>query len=173
MIPIVRPVLISEVNELSRIAAKTFFETYVALNPENRDLLKAYTEEFLNPIVLQGSMKEEGTKYFFLEVQNQVAGYLKIVGRKHGTPLELEKLYLIEGFSGQGLGQKLLDFVKELATSTGARSIQLSVYEQNISAIHFYKKNGFKQIGTTQFSYSWKGIDYQDVNWLMKLVLTT
>ena len=60
---------------------------------------------------------------------------------------------------GQGVGRKLMDFVKEQK-----HSMQLTVYEKNASAVEFYKQNGFAFIsektdpatGEKEFLMQWK-----------------
>ncbi|GEM_PF-1043864 len=50
-----------------------------------------------------------------------------------------------ENFRRQHLGQQILDQTIKIARSYGMKTIKLEVYRQNINAIRFYEKNGFRR----------------------------
>ncbi|MES2948925.1 MAG: GNAT family N-acetyltransferase [Pseudomonadota bacterium] len=68
--------------------------------------------------------------------------------------VELATLYVQEHFARAGLGSKLLALGLGLARERGAGSrLWLTVNAQNAHALAFYRKHGFVQAGTTQFSF--------------------
>lgn len=70
---------------------------------------------------------------FCLKQNEEVAGFIGINGQK------IEMLFLSPEYFGKGLGRKLIDFsIKELHTD------KVDVNEQNIHAVQFYEKLGFK-----------------------------
>ncbi len=65
--------------------------------------------------------------------------------------LEIERFYIRKAFLRRGLGKQLMNFACSLAEQQGKEYIWLGVWENNSSALHFYKKMGFYQIGSHPF----------------------
>ena len=166
----IRRVLEDESESLSEIASSTFIATYTAIHPENKDLLTAYTQQTLSPTHIRQYLQNPRVQYYFIEVDEVVAGYTKLIlGSDDDPSAELEKFYILEAFKHQGLGQRLFDFVRDLARASGQTSLKLSVYELNHGALRFYTKNGFKVLGKKDFVFSFNGSEYRDTDWLMVL----
>ena len=64
---------------------------------------------------------------------------------------ELNKLYILEWFCGQGIGYQLLAEVEKLLSAKGLREMWLWVYEENHRAIRFYERQNFVCIGKAPF----------------------
>jgi putative acetyltransferase len=70
---------------------------------------------------------------FCLTDENLVLGFIGVLDKK------VEMLFLDPKYFGQGLGKKLLNYaVKEL------KADKLDVNEQNVKALEFYQKFGFR-----------------------------
>ncbi len=65
---------------------------------------------------------------------------------------ELRRIYLLHRFQGLGIGRALMDQAIASARELGYKRLLLGVYGQNFSAIGFYEKAGFKQIGERFFT---------------------
>jgi diamine N-acetyltransferase len=77
--------------------------------------------------------------------------------------LELCRFYVDTAWHGRGLAQQMMAQVKAEARRRGARSIYLSVWQEQPQAIRFYEKEGFRIAGTLVFVV---GDDPKD-DWLM------
>ena len=66
--------------------------------------------------------------------------------------LELKRIYALSRFHGSGVGQRLMRTALAEARARGARRVTLGVYAGNARALRFYARNGFRQIGTRQFT---------------------
>ncbi len=66
--------------------------------------------------------------------------------------LELKRIYALSRFHGSGVGQRLMTTALAEARARGARRVTLGVYAGNARALRFYERNGFRQIGTRQFT---------------------
>ena len=77
--------------------------------------------------------------------------------------IEIARFYVDVDFHGQGLAQALMDEVRGIASARGARSLWLSVWQEQPQAIRFYEKEGFRIAGTLVFHV---GADAKD-DWLM------
>lgn len=57
---------------------------------------------------------------------------------------ELKRMYIRDAYQNKGLGKTLLNEALALAKKCGYESIRLDTLNTMISAMNFYKKNGFK-----------------------------
>jgi diamine N-acetyltransferase len=64
---------------------------------------------------------------------------------------EIAVLYVLERFTGMGLGKNLLDKALREIKQSGFDAAWLTVYHKNERAINFYKKYGFTDIGIAFF----------------------
>nr|WP_313800796.1 GNAT family N-acetyltransferase [Cytobacillus sp.] len=67
----------------------------------------------------------------------------KVVGMIAYNAMEINQLYIHIDFQGIGIGQTLLDRVKEQSSGR----LTLYTFEVNENAQRFYEKHGFKMIG--------------------------
>ena len=167
----IREAIHSDNKRLSKIASSTFFDTYVLLNPENSAVLQAYVDATFNQQKLAEELQKTDVMFYLLESENELIGYAKTKGQSSEARLEIEKLYLINGHQGQGLGKTLFLHIKNQALINGQKSLRLSVYDQNKSAIEFYLKLGFKKISEKDFHFNWNGYEYKDRDWVLELIL--
>ncbi len=77
--------------------------------------------------------------------------------------VELSRFYVDTQFHGRSVAQAMMQEVKSRARELGARSIFLSVWQDQPQAIRFYTKEGFTIAGTLVFMV---GNDPKD-DWLM------
>lgn len=62
-----------------------------------------------------------------------------------GRDAFLDELFLLPEYRNQGIGQKVLEFVFQEATSLQIKCIHLEVEYHNETAVHLYQKFGFKK----------------------------
>jgi len=65
--------------------------------------------------------------------------------------LEVERIYVVSDMQGKGLGGRLIDFSIARANEFSKDFVWLGVWDQNFSAIEFYKKKGFVESGKHPF----------------------
>ena len=64
---------------------------------------------------------------------------------------EIDKLYIQENFTAQGVGSKMLDSAIEYCRTNGHEQLWLMVNHENVRAQKFYQKHGFCEIGVKDF----------------------
>lgn len=110
----IKKVTIADIQDLQQISRETFSETFGSQNStENMEkfLNKAYAEE-----KLRSEIENKNSNFYFLIVNNQVAGYLKVnevdaqTEQVADNALEVERIYLKQNFQHQGLGLVLIKF---------------------------------------------------------------
>ena len=146
---------IEDVETLLPLAAQTFSDAFAAMNtPETMDayLAEAFTrDKFLD------ELSHPHSQFYFLRVDGDLAGYLKLNDTKAQSDLqdpqalEIERIYVHRDFQGQGLGRVLIEFALQKALEMGKTSAWLGVWQKNLSAIAFYQRMGFKIVGEHSF----------------------
>ncbi len=146
---------LEDLQTLQEISIKTFNDTFKEQNsPEN---MKSYLESAFNLNQLKKELSNIYSQFFFVYLNNEVAGYLKININEAQSEdmgdesLEIERIYIQNNFQKHGLGKLLLNKAIEVAMELNKKKIWLGVWEENENAIAFYKKMGFVQTGTHSF----------------------
>ncbi|SDE22885.1 Ribosomal protein S18 acetylase RimI [Paenibacillus sp. UNCCL117] len=144
-----------DLGVLQEVSVETFTETFKNDNsPEN---MKAYLEKAFNLKQLEKELSSSSSQFFFVYLDDEVAGYLKVntndaQSEEMGEEsLEIERIYIKSSFQKHGLGKYLLDQAIEIATELRKKKIWLGVWEKNKNAIAFYKKMGFVETGAHSF----------------------
>ncbi|CAG8950065.1 hypothetical protein HYFRA_00008297, partial [Hymenoscyphus fraxineus] len=65
--------------------------------------------------------------------------------------IELQRLYVDEGWHGRGVGGRLMDAIEEVARQKGFKSLWLGVWEENGRAQGMYGRRGFEKVGDHGF----------------------
>jgi RimJ/RimL family protein N-acetyltransferase len=67
--------------------------------------------------------------------------------------LELQRIYFLEKYWNQGLGQQALKYIENLAHEKQFKSIVLLAYTENHAARRFYFREGYRDIGHADFQF--------------------
>ncbi len=97
--------------------------------------------------------------YYIIEQENIIGGitidknqdptYLDIKWEDQENKfLSVHRLAVKENYWGQGIGKKLMLFAEKLVVINKLRSIRLDTYSGNPYAMLFYKKLGYKELGS-------------------------
>ena len=81
--------------------------------------------------------------------QNQDSTYLDINWQDASTQfLVVHRLGVKEGNWGDGIGKSLMIFTEELVMKKDLKSIRLDTYSGNPKAMEFYRRLGYRELGT-------------------------
>ena len=151
----IKEVLADNIRELQQISRQTFLETFGSQDraEDMREFLDtAYAEE-----KLKDEVENANSSFYFLTVDNKVAGYLKVNEGDAQTEqvvpnaLEVERIYLKQDFQHQGLGLVLIKLAEKIAKEKDKDNMWLGVWEKNYQAQTFYEKDGFKRVSQHTF----------------------
>lgn len=129
-----------------------------AFGPANspRDMALYLSEEMSAAKIL--SEVEDSQNVFFLAwYHNVLVGYAKAsYATKKDAPegmnsLEIERLYVLQEYQSRRVGASLMSACLQLARENGRDAVWLGVWEHNLRAIAFYKREGFVKFGTHIF----------------------
>jgi len=133
----------------------TYRDTFTESNSEA--LMQQYFDDALTPEKLLKEFNTVGSDFYFIYLGEQVAGYLKVniddaqTEDMDKNSLEVERFYICKNYLRNGLGKSLMNFACDLARELGKSSVWLGVWENNFSALAFYKAQGFYKIGEHPF----------------------
>lgn len=151
----IRPITTADLPELQRISRITFKDTFDHCTPP--DDMARFLEEAYALDVLEKQLNNPESFFYFIEVAGTPAGYLKLnigsaqVEAMTQKDLELERLYILPEFQGEGLGKELMNFAHERARELGKERMWLGVWEGNVRAQTLYKSYGFTKFGAHTF----------------------
>lgn len=153
----IREATLEDALILSLVGAATCLESFAGMVPGDAVIHHASTNH--TPAAYIVHMSKPETQAWLAEVAPGSApvGYALM-----GSPdfpahliqpgdLELKRIYVFSRFHGTGIGFKLMQLAINSARSQGAKHLMVGVYGDNVSAIAFYKRVGFVEIGTREF----------------------
>jgi ribosomal protein S18 acetylase RimI-like enzyme len=145
----IKKVYPQDIYRLQQIGRQTFLETFSSVNTEEN--MKTYLEESFSMIKLKAELEDNNSEFYFAELNNNTIGYLKLNWGKSQTEiqdentLEIERIYVLKVVYGKNIGQLLFQKAMDIAVQKKVNYVWLGVWEENLRAINFYKKNGFSE----------------------------
>jgi diamine N-acetyltransferase len=140
---------------LSRLGIETFTDSVGEQNsPEN---MAAYLARAFSPEQQAGELAVPGSRFLIVESEGVPAGYARTVlgpapaevrGRR---PMEIVRFYARKSWIGRGVGPFLMRACLVEAQREGCDVVWLSVWEKNPRGIAFYRKWGFREVGSRAF----------------------
>ena len=162
---------LKDIENVKYISEKTFYETFSGEN--TKEDMENYLKENFSYEKLEGEIKNNGSKFYIVETNEEVVAYMKVNFDKaqtetgHDNTLEVQRIYVLQEYKSKHIGKKLIQKAIEIGKNNSLNYIWLGVWENNINAIKFYEKQGFEKFDTHIFKL---GEDEQTDN-LMKLML--
>lgn len=145
----------SDAETVSSLGARTFFEAFAKDNtPEN---MAAYLKASFSPEIQLAELSSAQTIFLIAEAEDVPVGFAQLVLDSSEAELEglhtveIRRIYVVQEHIGKGIGRELMSKCLQEARQRGCDSIWLGVWEKNSRAIGFYKKWGFKEVGTHIF----------------------
>jgi ribosomal protein S18 acetylase RimI-like enzyme len=143
---------------LSTLAAVTFKESHGHSAPVSD--ISSYIAEKYSTAIFVHELNDPQNLYHIIYYKEKPAGYSNIVFDcpYKKSPVQniakLDRIYLLQEFHDLKLGLQLFQFNMVLAQQHGQSGIWLYVWKENIRAINFYTRAGFKIIGSHDFKIS-------------------
>ncbi|WP_438766262.1 GNAT family N-acetyltransferase [Kushneria sp. TE3] len=162
---------LAQASRVAAIGRETYRQTFESHH--DADVMTQYLDRAFDISVVTKEIGHPQSGFWLLEVDGHVAGYLKM---NHGLAqteaqedggIEIERIYLLKAFQGQGHGRVLFDKAMAVARAYSSRFVWLGVWEHNDRAVAFYKAMGFEITGTHDFRMG----DVVDTDYIMRLML--
>lgn len=166
-----RECTVSDLDTLIQISKDTFIAAFEAENePED---FREYIASAFSREQLKKELLNVDSQFYFVFENMDLVGYFKVnsgqaqTDVKDKNSLELERIYVVDGHQGKGIGAWMLQQIINLAKHKDMAYVWLGVWEHNPGAIRFYQKHGFTKFGTHPY---YIGNDKQ-TDWLLRLML--
>ena len=153
----IRPAVPEDAPRLAAFAAQAFSHTYRGLDDPQE--IADYVAEHFQPAVMAAVIADPACTTLLAWLGEQLAGYAIVKAAPVPAcvtgpdPVWLWRLYLGEGFIGQGLGARLMRAVHAEARRRDKATLWLSVYDRNVRAVEFYERFGFAKVGGKEFLF--------------------
>ncbi|KAB1232459.1 GNAT family N-acetyltransferase [Chryseobacterium viscerum] len=132
---------------VQNLGIQTFSETFAEDNTE--ESMKKYLEESFNTEKIKSELSNPNSFFYIAWEEDNPVGYLKVNSGKaqtelqDETSLEIERIYVKKSHHGKKVGQLLYHQALETAQQLNKAYLWLGVWEENLRALNFYRKNGF------------------------------
>ncbi len=159
---------IDDLTQLIYIAKTTFITAFKEHN--NPDDFEAYITSAFSEKQFKSELLNPNCTFYFAYGNKDLIGYFKLNEKEAKNEqfdqeaIELERIYILDAFQKQKLGEQLLYKAIEIAKANKAAFLWLGVWEHNNDAIRFYEKHGFTKFATHPY---YLGNDRQ-TDWLLK-----
>ncbi|QBA21619.1 GNAT family N-acetyltransferase [Chryseobacterium indologenes] len=136
-----------DVEIVQSLGRQTFSETFAENNTE--EAMKKYLEESFNTEKIKSELNNPDSFFYIAWEEDNPVGYLKVNAGKaqtelqDDTALEIERIYVKKSHHGKKVGQLLYNQALETAEQLKKSYLWLGVWEENLRALQFYRKNGF------------------------------
>ncbi|MGM5469344.1 GNAT family N-acetyltransferase [Flavobacteriaceae bacterium LMO-SS05] len=160
-----------DLQTLVEISKSTFISAFEKQN--NPEDFKTHIHKAFSKTQLQEELLDPNVRFYFVYRNNTLVGYFKLNEKEAQTEpfgetsMEIERIYVLDGFQGQHIGQHMLNHSIEIAKQKQLTFIWLGVWELNTAAIRFYERYGFVKFDMHPY---YIGNDKQ-TDWLMRLDL--
>jgi diamine N-acetyltransferase len=153
---VIRRATVDDAVALAEFGARTFFETFEKDNTVEDmrlHLASAWGPDRQRAEILNGQIDT----LLACDARGRLAGFAQLhPGHAPACiatvqPVELLRFYVDKPWQGQGVARQLMEAVESQARARGARELWLGVWERNERAQAFYRKCGFRKVGTQIF----------------------
>lgn len=136
----IRPGELEDINTIGFLAQQIWPGTYGAILPDEQ--LQYMLNLFYSPASLRRQMIEDRHQFLIVEHEDEAIGFASWSATAEPGVYKLQKLYVLPGQQGKGLGRALLQYIFEAIQPEGASLLRLNVNRYN-KARQFYEKMGF------------------------------
>lgn len=144
-----------DAKKLAEFGAKAFYDSFAKDNTEEN--MRLFLERTYSPEIQLNELTNPDVVFLIAEIEVEAVGYVKINlnsrndSVKSAKIIEIERIYAAKEHIGKGVGKSLMQASIEEAKQRDCDSLWLGVWEKNPRAIEFYKKWGFREVGTHVF----------------------
>lgn len=135
---------------------QAYRDHYLHLWPD-QDPTPYISTSFTNECIARES-REENTLHFMVCRGEKYIGIVKLVKFEQirdlpqPAPMFLEKIYLLNRYTGKGYGQEILGQIESLSLREGMKTLWLATMKKGFP-LRFYQKHGFKIVGEQQLPF--------------------
>lgn len=146
---IIKPIDKKEIANVRSITWQSWMSSYARFTPE-RDL-QAYFDEHYSVEALERIFNDAAVCGFVAEVAGNAIGYAKGCFNETENRFYINSIYVLPAHQGGGIGTALLNACIDRARSYNLSEVWLGVMVDNVEALAWYNKIGFKFVREEPF----------------------
>ncbi|MDQ6812171.1 MAG: GNAT family N-acetyltransferase [Bacteroidota bacterium] len=154
---LIKKVDTKDVHLLREVALKAYADHYLDLWYDDGQW---YMNKYFSIEKLSEELSDENSRFFIAFIDEQPVGFLKLninaplESFKEKNALELERIYLNKEVTGKRIGKELVELSFKISKENNKDIVWLKAMDTSEGPIAFYKKMGFKIIGTHQLKHA-------------------
>jgi ribosomal protein S18 acetylase RimI-like enzyme len=158
----------ADLHSLHEVSTLAYYQAYFGAYTYND--LKPYLEDFFSEEILEEEIAKPDQDYFLVKKSDRAIGFAQVkrfvlieesIRRQSDNSAELFKLYLLQKYTGKGIGTRFMQMMSEHYQSRGFQNFYSTVWSLSPRALRFYKRQGFEVVGEIDYDYAGKNnIDY-------------
>ncbi len=136
-------------KKLLQIGRSTFYDAFgPPVNSEEN--INSYLNEKFTLENITAELQNPKSTFYFAILNTETVGYVKLNWDDAQTEpmdaraMEIERIYVVKEYQGNRIGQILFEKALQVAKEKSMEFLWLGVWDENLGAIKFYKRNGFK-----------------------------
>jgi len=133
----------------------------------DEQVLRNYFKKTFSVEKMRSSLSKSNNMFWIAYADDLPVGYAKLKINcpyeklKDPQPAQLQKIYLLQDYIAQGIGEQLQDELFKEVQKHHIKTLWLAVWDENDKAIRFYERYGFKKETTYHYDFEKMSIDYQ------------
>lgn len=145
-----------DATHIALLGRITYTESHGGYIEDKQNLLDFYKKHYAVSQIKK-ELKDSENLFWIVFSDELPIGFAKLVlntntnNLKDNTACKLQRLYILNDFLALKIGSQIQDILLKTATDLNYKSIWLTAYYKNVKGIKFYKKYGFKEIGSIDF----------------------
>jgi len=145
-----------DASVLSQMGRLTFAQSYASIIPAEE--LASYTSQAFSLEQMGAELGDTEITYLLALAGTGPCGYSKLAPTPppsavgDAKPVELARLYVLPEWTGKGIGTMLVREALDAALERDYRSCWLRVWTGNERAIKFYRRWGFREVGSEPYN---------------------
>jgi GNAT superfamily N-acetyltransferase len=168
--PILRPARPDDALVLGALATQVFLDTYAT--DGIRSALVREVQQAFGPEAIGALLARPAGGLLVAERQGHLLGFVQFMpGARHRVvddwadgpagpaTAEIERLYVLRHFQGQGLGKALMAAAAGQARDAGCTRLWLTAWVGNAHARAWYGRQGWRDIGATPYCFKSDGFE--------------
>jgi ribosomal protein S18 acetylase RimI-like enzyme len=138
---VIRPWQKSDLEAIRSITWQSWVSTYSSFIPESD--LRSYFDIHYTEAAFLGMFDDPSTHGFIAELDDHIAGYIRLFFNRDENRLYAPSLYFLSDFQRHGMGGRLLEAAEGYAKERDLDELWVGVMVKNRQALDFYRKAGF------------------------------
>ncbi len=133
----------------------------------DKEVLKNYFKNTFSVKKIRSSISKENNVFWIAYADELPVGYAKLKkycpykDLKDKSPAQLQKIYILNDYIGNGIGKQLQDALFDEVENLGIKTLWLAVWDENLKAIKFYERYGFNKVSRYHYEFDSLKADYE------------